>query len=223
MNDSVKFTKIFLCFLFAGSIIYPAILPAGPSKLKIVVVPFVYLKESDVTAADEQLLRISLRDTLRNSTRLQISLVDETLTHVADRIDRTELRSLGTKNQADFVISGEMDVIAEDYWAISIEIISAKSAEYDSTFNADPSLFKMQGSLHEIIQAGFIEKMDEMIQSYLLSIKIAVPWWKKTKFLIPAGMVGTATITYIVIELLQKKKTTTNGEKDLPVSPDPPQ
>ena len=215
---------IYVLYFFLGFMANsPEMFPADSPKVKIVLSPLTYLKESDVKASDEALVRASLRASLLNSAGWNVSLIADSLIEHLGKIDRAKLRSLGMRHKADFVISGQMDVIDEDNWAISFEVISTESSERDTTFNADPSAFKMKGELDEVIQSGCVEKMRDMIQSYILSIRQKTPWWKKSKVLIAGGMVGTATVGFIVTEILRnKKRETRTEEKDLPVSPDPP-
>lgn len=221
---SIKTITYIACCILIVFIVYPEILSAKLPKVKIVLSPLRYLKESDVEARDEILVRKSLRKRIINSNQWNVSVIDDSSTMDLSRVDRNQLRLLGIKYDADFVISGQMDVIDEDNWAISFEVISSKSTDLDTTFNADPSSFKMKGELDEIIQAGFIEKMHGMIQSYILSVKQKTSWWKKSQVLIAGSMLGTITIGYIVTEILHKKKhENQKEEKNLPVSPDPPQ
>lgn len=191
--------------------------------IKIVVAPFHYIEELDVKASDELLLREHLIAAMSGSAQWNLTLIEDSLSGKFPVLDREQLRLLGSRHHADYVLSGEMVLADVASWAISFEVLSMRSLQFDTTFNADPQTFQMTGSIEIVIRAGLIEKMLERIQSYILSLQPGLPWWKKPKALIAMGMLGVASVAYVSYEIFRdKEKPKPVEQPDLPVSPDPP-
>ena len=218
-----QWLKLVFCTALFIAFLHSTATEAAPPKITLVLTPINFLRESTITPADELALRNRLRDALLESDRWELALIDDSLSMFGPQMDRASLHALGTKHRADFVLSGQMDVIDDTFWAISFVLISTHSAEFDSTFNADPSVFNLTGRLPDILQSDFIDQMRDMLQAHILAARPVTPWWKKGKVLIPASMISAATLGYIVTEWIRNGRSDSNGEgPDLPVSPDPP-
>ncbi len=190
-------------------------------KGRLLVTNLFYWTGSEINEKSEFLIRNCLYRVLIDSSEAFCRIQMDTTLVRNYPLDKSFLHSSVRSQKCDYLVSGQIDLIGENNWILSFDILSVSNPSLDTLINVDVERFNLQGKLTEVLESGAIQSMGLKILDFIERHPPKTVWWKSPKYLIPGVTIGASLIFIIIYEWNPFKKQTPE-EKDLPGPPAPP-
>lgn len=210
-----------LCWLLLMMI--PGSIDAQTIKINLLIPRLYCLPGSDIRPTDERLIRSTLARLISENPDIKFKIQADTLNPPTYAFEPNVWRSIGQANAANFVLTGQLDLIGGQSWLFSFNLVTVTGPGGDTTINADAQRFSLEGPLTTVLQTGVLADLAHTISEYMYLHRPKIHWWQQPRYWVTSALLGVSLTTYGVYAWYQSTKSSpAPADPDLPGPPPPP-